>query len=124
MHAIFWILQIILAVKFASVAYTHALHPDQAKMERGMQRLGAAARPLLACIALCSLLGALALILPAATGVMTWLTTWAAALLALFMLAAIGFHVVCRENPKVAVGLILAGLAALVAYGRWAIAPL
>jgi hypothetical protein len=123
MNIILWALQIVLGLKFVSVAYTHGLRPDETKMQRGIQRLGAVARPLLAFIALCAFLGAVGLILPAATGILTWLTPLAAALLALMMLLAVGFHVACRETPNIVVGLVLFALAAFVAYGRWVIAP-
>jgi hypothetical protein len=124
MNVVLWALQIVLAVKFVSVAYTHGLRPDQAKMQRGIQRLGAVARPLLILIALGAFLGGVTLILPAATGISTWLTPWSAALLALMMLVAIGFHLACRESPNSLVGLVLCALATFVAYGRWVIAPL
>jgi hypothetical protein len=123
MNILLWILQIVLAVKFALVAYTHGLRPDPAKMARGRDRFGAAARPLLILIALGTFLGALALVLPAATGILPGLTPWAAALLALMMLAAAGFHPACRETPKTIVSLVLFALAAFVAYGRWFLVP-
>jgi hypothetical protein len=123
MNIALWILQIVLGLKFVSVAYTHGLRPDKTKMQRGVQRLGALAWPLLTLIALCAFLGAVGLVLPAATGILTWLTPLAAALLALMMLLAVGFHVACRETLNIVVGLILFALAAFVAYGRWVIAP-
>ena len=123
MNVILWALQIVLAVKFVSVAYTHGLRPDETKMQRGIQRLGAAAQPLLTLIALCAFLGGVTLILPAATRILTWVTPWSAALLALMMLIAVGFHIACRESPNSLVGLVLFALAAFVAYGRWAMAP-
>lgn len=123
MNVFLWALQIILALKFVTVTYTHGLRPDETKMERGTERLGTLARPLLRLIALCALVGAVTLILPAATGTLSWLTPWSAALLALMTLFAVGFHLACRENPNIVVGLILCALAAFVAYGRWVIAP-
>lgn len=123
MNIILWALQIVLALKFVSVAYTHGLRPDETKMQPGIQRLGAVARLLLTFIALCAFLGAVGLILPATTGILTWLTPLAAALLALMMLLAVGFHVACRESPNIVVGLVLFALAAFVSYGRWVIAP-
>jgi len=123
-NTVLWILQIVLCLKFVSVAYTHGFRADQAKWQQGMQRFGAAARPLLALIALCAFLGGVGLILPAATGILTWLTPLAAALLALMMLLAIGFHVACRETPNVVAGLVLFALAAFVSYGRWVLVPL
>ena len=123
MNILLWVLQIVLAVKFVSVAYTHGLRPDPEKMQRGRQRFGAAVRPLLVLIAAGALLGALGLVLPAATGVAAWLTPWAAAMLAVVMLAAVGFHLACREKPKSVVSLVLFALSAFVAYGRWMIVP-
>lgn len=123
MNIVLWILQIVLGLKFISVAYTHGFPADQTKMQQGMQRLGAVARPLLTFVAFCAFLGAVGLILPATTGILTWLTPLAAALLALMMLLALGFHVACRETPNIVVGLVLFALAAFVSYGRWVIAP-
>ena len=123
MNVILWAARIVLAIKLLSVAYTHGLRPDQAKMQRGIDRFGAATRPLLILIALCAFLGALGLLLPAATGTLTWLTPWAAALVAVMMLVPIGFHAACREKPKVVVSIVLCALAAFVACGRWVIAP-
>lgn len=123
MNILLWVLQVVLAVKFLSVAYTHGLRPDAAKMQRGNQRFGGATRPLLALIALGVLAGALSLVLPAALEVASWLTPLAAALLAVMMLAALGFHLACREKPKSAVSLVLFALSAFVAYGRWMLAP-
>ncbi len=123
MNIFLWFLQIVLALKFLSVVYTHALRPDPSKMQRGIQRLGRATRPLLVLISFVVALGGAGLVLPGATGIMVWLTPWAAALLALSMLVAVVLHAGCREKPSVVVGLILVVLAAFVAYGRWIIAP-
>lgn len=64
------------------------------------------------------------MILPDATGILPWLTPLAAALLALMMLLAAGFHLVRREYPNIVLNLILLALAAFVAYGRFVIVPL
>ena len=123
LNTVLWILQIVLCLKFVSVAHTHGFRTDQAKWQQGMQRFGAAARPLLTLIAVSAFLGGVGLILPAATGTLTWLTPLTAALLALMMLLAVRFHVACRETPNIVVGLVLFALAAFVSYGRWVIAP-
>ena len=123
MNTVLWILQIVLCVKFVSVAYTHGFRTDQAKWQQGMQRMGAAARPLLTLTAILVLLGGAGLVLPAATGILTWLTPLSAALLAVMMLVAVGLHVGCRETPNVAAGLVLFALAAFLSYGRWVLAP-
>lgn len=124
MHIVLWVLQIGLAVKFVSVAYTHGVRRDHPDMQRGQQRFGTAARPLLIVIALCTFLGALGLVLPAAIATLAWLAPPAAALLALLLLPAAGLHIACREKPKVVGSVVLFALAAFVAYGRWGIAPL
>jgi hypothetical protein len=124
MNIILWILQVVLAVKFLSVGFTHGLRPDPAKMDRGYQRFGAAARPLLSGIAVAVSLCAVGLVLPAVTGIATWLVPGSAALLAVMILAEAGLHLACRDNPKTVVSLVLFALAAAVAYGRWVVAPL
>ncbi|MGD8244874.1 MAG: DoxX family protein [Anaerolineae bacterium] len=123
MNIILWTLQIALAAKFISVTVTHGLRPDDTAMERGLKRFGAATRPLLVLIALGALLGAIGLLLPAAVRAWAWLTPWSAALLALMNLIAVGFHIACREPPKIWVSLVLFALAAFLAYGRWVLVP-
>jgi hypothetical protein len=70
------------------------------------------------------MLGAIGLILPALTGILPWLTPLAGAALALVMLLAGFFHAARREYSGIAVNLVLLALAAFIAYGRLAIAPL
>jgi hypothetical protein len=121
MNVFLWALQIILALKFGPIILTHSLRPNETKMRR--ERLGALAQPVLHLASACTLAASVALILPAATGILTWLTPWSAALLALVMLVGVGFHLACRESPNVVPGLVLCVMAAFVAYGRWALAP-
>ncbi len=123
MNLVLWALQIVLAIKFTAVAFTHAIRPDRAKMQRGLDRLGAAARPLLVLISVGSVLGALGLVLPAVAAGLAWLAPWSAALLAVWMVLSMALHVRCRDKPNIVPGLILCALAAFVAYGRWVIAP-
>ena len=119
-----WAAQIVLAVKLVSATYTHGIRPDETKMQPGFERFGRATRPLLIVIAALTFLGAAGLILPAATGVLTWLTPWSAALLAVMVLLGAGFHLTCRDKPRPGVNLVLCALAAFVAYGRGVLAPL
>jgi hypothetical protein len=124
MNLFLWILQIILAVKFVSVAFTHALRRDKAEMQQAIEKIGTAARPLLGIAALGTFLCSLCLVLPALIDALGQLAPWAAALLALMSLASIGFHVAGRDSPKIFVSLVLFAMAAFVAYGRWAIIPI
>jgi hypothetical protein len=123
LNTFLWVLQIILAIKFLSVAYTHALRQDKQEMLQGIQGMGAAARPALNVIAMCMLLGCAGLVLPAAFESLTWLTPLTAAGLAVLMLASILFHSVCREKSNAWVSLVLFVLSASVAYGRWLLLP-
>jgi hypothetical protein len=68
---------------------------------------------------LAEVLGAAGLVLPAATGVLPWLTPLAAVGLAIIGLMAAGFHVRADERLNVAETGLLAGIAAAVAIGRW-----
>jgi hypothetical protein len=123
MHIFLWALQIALAAKFVSAGVTHAIRPDQAMLDRGRDRFGRLTRTVLIVIGLSAWLTAICLILPGAAGVEAWLTPWAAAILAVMNLLAVGFHLACRESPKIWVSLILCVLAGFVAYGRWAVVP-
>ncbi len=67
-------------------------------------------------------LGGIGLILPWLTGVLPWLTPLAAAGLAVDMLLASGFHLTRREYRAMGGTIVLLVLAALVAYGRFALA--
>ncbi len=120
MNILLWALQIILAIKLLTVTFNHGLRPNPDKMKRGRDWLGGAARPLLGAVALCTLLVALALVLPFAKGFLPITASFAGVM----MLIATGFHLRCRKKPKVWVSLILFGLALFLAYGRWIINPL
>ena len=120
MNILLWGLQIILAIKLLTVTLNHGLRPDPVKMQRGREWLGAATRRLLAVIAVVALLVAAMLVLPAAQSLLPFVASFAG----LMMLIATGFHLRCREEPKVWVSLILFALAAFLAYGRSYLHPL
>jgi ABC-type transport system involved in cytochrome c biogenesis permease subunit len=58
------------------------------------------------------------------TRILPWLTPLAALGLAILMVLAIGFHCTRREYPNSVFNAVLLALAAFVAYGRFAVAPL
>lgn len=124
MDTVLWIIQAILCLKFLTVVFSHGIRPDPEKMKRGTQKWGGLTHVLLGFIAALSLLTGAGLGLPFFIRSLGWLVPWAAALLALMNLAAIGFHLSCRETPKVWVSLILFALATFTAYSRWVLAPL
>ncbi len=123
MNIVLWIIQILAGLAFIAAGYTHGLRHEQMKAQPGGQWVGDLPHPLRIFISICEVLGGIGLILPAATGILPWLTPLAGALLALMMLLAAGFHVVRREYPNLALNLVLLVLAAVVAYGRLVLVP-
>lgn len=123
MNIALWILQIILAIKLLTTAFTHG-RPSSQKMQAAIQRSGASARPLLLVSAGITLLGALGLILPGVLHAAAWITPLTALVIFAFLLASIFLHSYCREKPNIYVSVILFTFALMIAYGRWFIAPL
>ena len=119
MNNALWALQLILAIKFGLAAYSHLFRTEQPQWLAGVTKMGTQSRLGLRIGGICSVLGAVGLVLPAATGILPWLTPLAAALLALLMARGIFFHLRCRVRPNVLPGVVLALLSAFVAYGRW-----
>jgi uncharacterized membrane protein YphA (DoxX/SURF4 family) len=124
MNLVLWALQILAGLAFVAAGYNHGFRIEQAKTQQGMQWMAALPKGLLVFIGSAEILGGLGLILPALTGILPVLTPVAAALLALMMLLAAGFHAPRREYANILVNLILLLLAAFLAYGRFAVVPL
>ncbi|MGC1376338.1 MAG: DoxX family protein [Anaerolineales bacterium] len=118
-----WIIQAILGIKLASVAFTHGLRHSMPTMQAAIQKLGKSSVPLLYGIAVCTLLGAAGLILPGLLGASNRITSVTAGIMAFLLLLSIFFHVRSREKPNIFVSVILFIFAAFVAYGRWALIP-
>ena len=124
MNIVLWIVQVLLGLAFVLFSYLHSFGAAQMQLQPGAQWIGEVPQPLLIFIAICEFLGGVGLILPAATKIQPRLTPLAAALLAIVMLLAAGFHLTRGEYPNIVFNLILGALAAFVAYGRWRMAPL
>ncbi len=122
MNIALWVAAILLALVFliTGIMKTVRFEHEGQKLE-SIQDLP---RGLVAFIGVSEILGALGLIVPAATGILPWLTPLAAAGLALVMILASGFHVARREYSGIGLNLILLLLAVFVAYGRVALVPL
>jgi uncharacterized membrane protein YphA (DoxX/SURF4 family) len=123
LHLGLWIVQGLLGVLFLAVGAMKATQP----MEVLVDTFGwpaAVPSALVRFIGVAELLGGLGLILPAATRIRPMLTPLAAAGLATAMLMAAIFHVTRGEPGELPAPLILAGLAAFVAWGRSVKAPI
>ena len=78
---------------------------------------------LLRFIGVAEIVGAVGVILPAATGVLPWLSVLAAGGLVIIMVLAIVFHSFRHEWPNIALNFVLGLFAAIVAYGRLVSTP-
>lgn len=119
-----WGVQGLLAFAFGMAGFTKLTAPTAELIANGMSFVAYTPEPLVRFIGLSEVLGAVGLILPAATRLLPWLTGVAGAGLALVMLLAFGTHVVHAEYPPIVANVILGGLAAFVAWGRLVGAPI
>ena len=122
MNIVFWILQVLAALAF--VGHARLMFAPESPQARMMPYIGAIPAPFRQAIGVAEALGGLGLILPALTRILPWLTPVAAAGLVILMAAAIVFHIQRREPQNIVLNLILLVLSAVIAYGRFVIAPL
>jgi uncharacterized membrane protein len=123
-NLLLWIGQILLALAFLGVGYGHTLRFEQMSTRPGMTWLAGVGRDRMRIIGILEILGAIGLILPAATGVLPWLTPTAATALAVLMVLAIVLHARRPDEGRNIIGnAILGAIAALIAYGRFVVAP-
>ncbi len=122
MNIALWVASILLALVFLTTGIMKTFRYD--KDREKLQSIKDLPRGLVAFIGVCEILGALGLILPAATGILPWLTPVAAVGLVLAMVLATGFHAARHEFSGIGLTLVLLLLAAFVAYGRVMLVPL
>lgn len=123
LHIGLWIAQGLLAAVFLMAGGTKVSAPIeqlQAQMPWVSGTMGGAVR----FIGLVELLGAIGVVLPAATRLLPTLTPLAASGLGSVMVLAAFTHIARGEYPMVVANLVLGGLAALVAWGRFGAAPI
>ena len=113
MNLTLWLVQALLAVLFIATGFGKAFSSSE-QMADAMQL----STSLVRFIGICELLGAIGLILPAATRIQPRLTVWAAIGLATVMVLATGFHLMRREYYNVVGTVVILSIAAFVAYGR------
>jgi uncharacterized membrane protein YphA (DoxX/SURF4 family) len=118
MNTLLWILQIVLALAFALAGAGKLAQPRDKLVER-MGWVEDFSPRTVKLIGTMELLAAIGLILPAATGILPWLTPLAALGLVVVMVLAIPVHVRRHEYPLVGVNVVLALVAAFVAWQRF-----
>ena len=121
MNVALWVAASLLALVFLTTGIMKTFRYEQEGQK--LETIKGLPRGMVAFIGICEILGALGLILPAATGIMPWLTPLAAAGLALVMVLATGFHLARHETSGIGLTLVLLLLAAFVAYGRFMLVP-
>jgi crotonobetainyl-CoA:carnitine CoA-transferase CaiB-like acyl-CoA transferase len=123
-NVVLWVGQILLALAFVVDSYIHTIGFDASSARPGMTWLADVGRERMRIIGALEGLGAVGLILPAATGILPWLTPVAATCLAILMAIAAVYHLRrSGEGQNIALNVILGVVAALVAYGRIVVAP-
>ena len=123
MKYVLWVLQVLLGLAFVAAGFPKLIQP-YAELAQQLAWVSDVPEGFVRFIGVAEVLGGLGLILPAATRILPWLTSVAAAGLALDMLLATLFHLVRGEGGVGVVPLLLGLLAALVAYGRWRVVPI
>jgi uncharacterized membrane protein YphA (DoxX/SURF4 family) len=113
-----WIIQIVLAAAFLIAGTTKVLTPREKLRER-MAWVDDFSQTSVRLIGTAEILGALGLILPAATGIAPILTPIAAVGLVIIMIGAAITHVRRKEPAIVPVNIVLLVLAVIVAWGRF-----
>ncbi len=122
-----WPLQVLFGFFFAGSGFGKVLLYDgvlYAAAPRAVAWYAAVPQPLIVFIGVCEVLGGVGLILPAMTGVKPKLTPLAATGLTLTMIFAAGFHIMRSEYELVPANLLLGGVTAFIAVGRWKLRPI
>lgn len=122
MNVVLWIVQVLLAIAFGFSGAMKAFTPidELAKNIPWVLDSPGLAR----FIGVAELLGAVGVVLPAATRIKPGLTPLAAVGLAVVMVLAIGFHIMRSEWSAIVFPLVLLALALFVAWGRTRRAPI
>ena len=123
MNIALWIVQILLALMFLMAGSMKATRPVE-KLATNMGWVTEVGSTNVRLIGTLEILAAIGLILPAATGILPWLTPTAAIGLVLTMIGAMITHARRKEYSSIGMNVILLLLAAFVAIGRLVIAPL
>jgi putative oxidoreductase len=120
-HIGLWVAQVLLAIAFGMAGFMKLATP-YADLVQKMAWVKQTPEALVKFIGVAELAGALGLILPAATRIKPFLTPLAATGFIVIMVLAIGLHLSLGEMPVPDV--ILGGIAAFIAWGRWRRAPI
>lgn len=114
-----WVAQILVILVFGSSAAVKGTQSRERTVELGMTGVVNVPLPIIRFTALCEALGVIGLLAPYSTGVLPILTPLAAIGLGLIMVPAARLHLGLGEPWTAAGNLVLLGVCAFVAVGRW-----
>ena len=117
MNTALWIIQVLLAAAFGLAGVLKATRGR--KLKDRMPWVEDFSDRTVRFIGVMELLGAIGLVLPAATGIATWLTPLAAIGLAVIMVLAVGTHLRRKEPQVLPANLLIVLLGAFVAWQRF-----
>ena len=117
-----WVVQVLLAAAFLVSGATKLSQPKE-KLAKNMAWVEDFSQPAVRLIGAVEVLGAIGVVLPALTGILSWLTPLAALGLGATMAGAVLTHLRRGERSAVVPPLVLLVLAAFVIYGRFFILP-
>lgn len=123
LHIALWVAQVLLALAFGMAGVMKSFTP-LAELATKLPWVASSPAALVRFIGVSELAAAIGLILPAATRIKPSLTPLAGAGLVVIMVLALAFHAVHSEFSAFPVNLVLGGLAAFVAWGRFKKAPI
>jgi uncharacterized membrane protein len=122
MNILLWVLQVLLGIYFFVTGIVHFIVPPG--LPAPMAWMYELSPGLHYFSGMAEILAGLGLILPGITRIQTRLTPLAALGLVFVMVGAAIWHVMRGEFENIVMNIILMGLAAFVAYGRWKLSPL
>ncbi|MBN9391195.1 MAG: DoxX family protein [Chloroflexi bacterium] len=122
MNIAIWALQIIAGLAFIMAGFMKVTQPIPT-LAKTMTWVNSFSPPFVRFIGAAEFLGGVGLILPAATGILPWLTIVAAAGLAIVMAGAVIYHLQRNELSLVTPSAVLLVLSVLVLVGRWVVEP-
>jgi len=123
MNLILWIAQGLLAFAFFGAGMMKLTQPKEKLAERGMAFVEDFSPNIIKTIGALEVAGAIGLILPLLLNIVPILTPLAAVGLVLTMIGAALTHIRRNEIPAIVPNLVLLGIAAFIAYGRFVLVP-
>ncbi len=123
MNIVLWILQVLLGIAFLMAGGMKLATPIS-ELAVNMAWVNHFPELAVRFIGLSEVLGAVGLIVPAATKILPWLTPLAAASLATVMVLAMGTHLFLGEPEALPPSVVLFLLTSFVAVGRFKLAPI